>query len=146
MPTKSALNYSLFLLSRRDYFILEIKKKMKLKSYTSTEIDSTVKKLIELKYLDDDKVSAIFVEQLKKKGKGSNYIKLKIVEKAGPLFRDMDLSDLYSYDEEVENVLRQLIKIKTFKNKYDLIKKLINRGYSMESIRSALKLKGFDDE
>lgn len=52
---KTCMDMALGILARRGYSVFELRRKLKDKAYTRTEIDETVERLQELKYVDDQR-------------------------------------------------------------------------------------------
>ncbi len=133
--SESPLNYALKLLARKDYSQFELQEKLK-KKFTEEEIKNTVKKLVELRLLSDERYVKRTIEKyafIKKYG----YLKVQF----GLLRKGIKYSVFspileaeYSEEKEKENALslsneRPVDKLKGY---------LVSRGYRLNVIREVL--------
>jgi len=78
----SALNYALRLVSRRDYTVFEVAEKLKRKEYSIEEITATLKKLQEIKFLDDTRFTKNYIENQRSiKQVGNRWLYMRLVRK-----------------------------------------------------------------
>lgn len=76
---QSAFNYCVFLLSRREYSTKSITKKMIEKEIPKDEIEKTINKLTNLKFLDDYRFAEMFVRSKSQNNKwGERKIKMEL--------------------------------------------------------------------
>jgi len=135
---KNIYSYALGLLSKRGYFILELKRKLLSKGFDKEGVDAALEKLVNIGYLDDMKSAEIYIRELKRKKKGLLYIKKKLMEKAGTeVANGIPVRDHYSIEEEVEAALKMSERVRST-TVLGLKSKLINRGFSSESVTKAL--------
>ncbi len=128
---KKAKSYALKLLSKRDYFEAELRRKLSLKGFSEEEIQKTIEYLKEQKLLDDKKLLERYKEVNLQKGKSPLSIKNKLYRKG---VTDID----FSYEEELESALYLLkFKYKKEKKYADIVKFLKNRGFSYSVIQEA---------
>jgi len=78
----SSLNYSLWLLGKRAYSEKQIREKLAKKEYPTEEIEATVKKLRDLKFLDDLEFARNFIRQAtSSKPKGKYRLTMELSQK-----------------------------------------------------------------
>jgi regulatory protein len=129
---EKARSYALRLLSKRDYFEEELRRKLFLKGFPEEEIDRTVEYLKKENLINDEKLTERYKEINLQKGKSPLYIKSKLYKKG---IKDVD----FSYEEELDAAL-YLLKFKYKKEKKypDIVKFLKNRGFSYPVIQEAV--------
>jgi len=121
------------LLSKRDYFSEELKRKLIQKGFPEKEVEETILYLKKEGYLDDKKLLERYKELSIQKGESSIKLRAKLYRKG--------VTDLeFSYDEELEAALNLLQnKFKKEKNYPNVVKFLKNRGFSYSVIQEAVK-------
>ncbi len=131
---KSAKGYALWLLSKRDYFVDEIRDKLYRKGYSQEEIEEAIKYLIEEGYLNDEELKERYKERFLEKGKSSYYIRKKLFSKG---FKgEIEIS----FEDELKSALYLLrFKYKKGKNYKDIVKFLSYRGFSYDIIQEAYR-------
>ena len=87
-------NKALDLLSRREHSVSELRTKLKRFSENASELEDTIKRLKDSKFLDDSKFSESFVRSKSQSGYGPNYIE-QYLRKKGVNPSDYDI---YGYD------------------------------------------------
>ena len=128
---KKVRSYALKLLSKRDYFEAELKRKLLLKGFPEDEIKKTIEYLKDQNLLDDRKLLERYKEVNLQKGKSPLSIKNKLYRKG---ITDVE----FSFEEELEAALYQLrFKYKKEKKYADIVKFLKNRGFSYSVIQEA---------
>jgi len=124
-------SYALKLLSKRDYFEAELRKKLSLKGFNQDEIHKTIEYLKGQKLIDDKKLLERYKQVNLQKGKSPLSIKNKLYRKG---ITQVD----FSYEEELESALYLLrFKYKKEKSYVDIVKFLKNRGFSYSVIQEA---------
>lgn len=79
MKTKSsAIQYVVYLLSRRDYSEREIRQKLKQKEYASEEIDQAIEKAQQQKWQSDERFCQHFIRYRSQQGYGPNRLKQEL--------------------------------------------------------------------
>lgn len=145
---KKALNYALTLLAKRNFAEAELTKKLKSKKiFTDEEIEKVIKKLLEVKYLDD----SLFIEsyirsQLRNKPQGIKKVKYNLQKKG--ISKDLIAQKINQADIDETVLALEIVKKKklSFKNLSNLQQKeklyrfLLGRGFSAETIYKALKI------
>lgn len=146
----SALNYYLKILEKKDYSIKELDLKGKKREYPQEEIDAAISKLIDYKYIDDNRLACFLVEKYTPT-KGQFWIKQKLERRLIPKeiinknlittnSNELDLSVLKGKIERKYKVTNwQEIDIKTknkilgflsrsgFSNIYDILNGWVNK-------------------
>jgi len=129
-----AKTYALKLLSKRDYFKEELRKKLIQKGFSEGEIAETIKYLEDNEYINDEKLLQRYKEKYSQKG--FSYVKLK-----SKLYsKGYILDDEFSYEEELKSALNRLKKYKKEKDFYSIVKYLINRGFSYQVAKEATNI------
>jgi regulatory protein len=95
---KSAQDYVLFLLSRRDYTVAEVRERLKRKGYDESDGESVVRSLCEKKLLDDERFARTYSEMHRSWGKIK--IKFGLIKKGVP--EDIIEATLNGEDSESE--------------------------------------------
>ena len=129
-----AKSYAFKLLSKRDYFSEELRKKLFYKGFSNEEIEETIKYLQENGYLDDEKLAQRYKEKYLEKGYSSLKLKSKLYSKG------YNINENFSYEEEVQSALNCLKKYKKEKNFYSIVKYLVNRGFRYEVAKDATNI------
>lgn len=134
--TGDILKFALRLLSRKDYFEHELRKKLEEKFGDTDEIDLVLNRLKELKYIDDDRVAQQFIKSQFKRGNGQYLIRKKLLDKG----IDLPISTIESF-KEIDDDFKELIVKKFQKYKGDYQKTVAyfyRKGYSYDLIKSVL--------
>jgi regulatory protein len=121
------------LLSKKDYFSEELKRKLIQKGFSVKEVEETILYLQKEGYIDDKKLLERYKELSINKGESPLKLKSKLYRKG---ITEVD----FSYDEELEAALNLLQnKFKKEKNYQNVVKFLKNRGFSYSVIQEAVK-------
>jgi len=134
----TAFKYALWLLERRDYGIREIETKLSRKDFPESEINETIIKLTNLKFLDDERFTKRFVESQQARGNvGNRMIYLKLLKKG--IDKELVKGHLVSSDPEslTETALKWLkkhSKRKVSNKKAKLFSYLAGRGFNYDEI------------
>ena len=110
---KKAYNYAIFLLSRRDYSIYKMKKKLQEKKYPDDVANSTIELLIEQNYLREEEYKRQRIKQLILKGYANGYIIQKLEQEK--LFcekEDLDAIRSQRHEMSTEQIIISLIEKK----------------------------------
>lgn len=144
---RSALSYSLKLLSYRGRSEGELINRLSVKGYPDTEIDSTIRYLKETGLIDDKRLALNFAGYaLETKGLGAMGVRDFLLSKGIPA--DVAQEACCGIDEE-ENALR-LVRKKVKGCRDERMKRRVynflqRRGYSFETIKRVLR-KIYDEE
>ena len=132
---------ALSLLNYRDRTSFEIIKKLKEKSFDENEINLTVKKLIELNYLNDDNFISNYINYQK-----DCVSKQKIIQKLWQFGVPQDLinsklNQIYKADDEYTSCLKALEnKIRYIHCEKDkLVRYLMYKGYRYDTVSKVIK-------
>lgn len=144
--TRKFMDYALRLLALRDVFSGDLTRKLREKGASEEEIETIVSKLLDLKYLDDERVLKNFAREVASRGKGVNYLRQKLYEKGcADLLKSVDLSGFYSREEEVSAAVALIGKLGE-NDPQKLQRKLASRGFSYSAISEAMgKIKNKND-
>ncbi len=135
-----AYEYCMFLLNLRLRSEGELRYKMKERGYIETVIDQVINRLVDLKYVDDNRFLEILVDNYKRyKNYGYMMIKKKLMEKR--LSRETIEAgmDEYFTNEDEMAVAKRFIKkekltVNTQEDKQRLMRKLQARGFKLDVI------------
>jgi regulatory protein len=133
-----SLNYSLKLLSFKQRTKKELKNKLGEKGYEDDIIEETVKKLVDIGYIDDEKYVMYFIKEKTRLNKlGRNKIKFQLINKG--IDNDIIEAGLEELEEDV-----------VLQNALELVKKRVTRLNHLSEIEKNQKLyrfllgKGYD--
>lgn len=132
-----ALEKSFRLLGIRPRSQKELEKKLEEKGFDQKIIQKTLKRIIELGYLDDEKFARAWLEARKLSGKGKFIVQRELRKKGVDEELIKKILEEYKEEDEFERVLELAEKkIKTYKNlkpfeqKQKLARFLASRGFS----------------
>ncbi len=141
--TSDIFKYALRLLSRKDYFENELREKL-LGRFGNTEtVEEVLKRLKELRYIDDDRVIQQFISSQAKKGVGQYLIRKKLLDKG----IDAPISTIESYVDEQDD-LKELVvkKLQKYKGDYQkTVAYFYRKGYPYNLIKRVIS-EVMDDE
>lgn len=120
MSQKSAYETSLNLLARRNYSEYKLRKKLLEKKYPEEEINASIKKLIEKKFLREDEYIRMKISNFLTRGYGDSYIVNKLKEERIKVTKDEIniLREEFSKDEdsELEKLIHKKLNGKSLPN------------------------------
>lgn len=130
----SIKSYAFKLLSKRDYFSNELKKKLLAKGFDEKDVEDVIAYLIKEGYINDSQLEERVKERYLQKGKSPLYIKKKLFIKRG------ESNAEFSFEEELEAALYALrFKYKKGKDFKEIVKFLSYRGFSYSVIEEAFR-------
>ncbi|MCA9374120.1 regulatory protein RecX [Candidatus Peregrinibacteria bacterium] len=145
-PAKKLLDYAVRLLARRNYHSVQLQKKLSQKGIGSEEeIEQTISKLREYKYINDEAFIEYYIkDQLTLRPQGTRKVRTKLFEKG--IHGDTVEKELAKYEStELERAKKALKKKEAllqeespFKRKEKLFRFLISRGFTISITREAL--------
>ncbi len=147
---KKAFDYSIRILSLRDYSTHKMRQKLKEKGFEVEHSEQVIEKLLELNYLRDDEYARMRVKQLIIKGYANSYIirkvnqeKLSITNEQIDLIRDeQNLGSDSQIRYLIEKKLRNKEVPTDYENKMKLKNKVISflasKGYNYGQISSVI--------
>ena len=139
-PFNKALKY----LSYKNRSTKEIYDYLKKKDFSDNEINETIEKLIEYKFLDDTNFSEIFIRDRQLKGRSKRMISYELKQKGvNKETVEETLSkakeDLKTAKEYIEKRMHQFDRLDPEKRKQRIIGRLQSRGYNWDIIKEILK-------
>lgn len=138
---KTAYNYSIKILSQKDYSIFKLKKKLIQKDYDLEDIEEVIAKLIQLKYLNESEYSRNLIISLLKRSYENSYIIQKLALEE-ILVNDREIN---KYKNEIgHDTKSEIIKLIDFKMKNINFPDSIEQKYKIKNkLCSFLSSKGF---
>ncbi len=148
---KKAFDYSIRLLSLRDYSIYKMRQKLKERKFDADDIEIVINKLLEYNYLREDEYKRIRIKQLLVKGYANNYIIQKLEQEQ--LFVDdsnineiRDTQDLGS-SKQIQYLIEKKLRFKEIPSEWEAKQKLknkvinflISKGYKYADVQSYIK-------
>lgn len=130
---------SLRLLTKRDYSIYKLSKKLLEKGYDQIEVDETIDELLAKKYLKEEFYIEAFVKGHMRKGYAPSYIQQKLAQENCSCSLEFiyEIFDEYKFSEEKQ--IRDLIDkkysridTKEFKNKAKIMRFLLSKGHESQ--------------
>lgn len=121
------LNYTLKILSRKDYFSKELKMKLIEKGYNLPDIKEVIDHLIKEKYIDDESLVERKINYLQNKGWGEFKIYKYLLEKG--MCKEFVKNSLEKYldnELEIKNIIKYSKKKKEFEKK---VRYLTSKGF-----------------
>ncbi len=138
LEKKIALNYVIFLLSRRAYSSHELKNKMKERLISTASQQYVLSQVSP--YLDDEKLLESIVRVEKSKGKGERAIVRKVATRLGLSLQEASriVESGYCFQDQVDNAIT-LLKKKPLLQKEKALRFLVGRGYSYSAASQAVR-------
>ncbi len=139
---RSLKEYSIYLLSKRDYGVKELERKLAVKGYESEEIEKIIQYYISIGYLDDDKLVPKIITYQISREKNKRQIEKYLIGKGFDNQLIKSHISKINFDE-IENAIleKQIIKyLKSSKpiSKEKILSRLLSKGYSYSSIKKIL--------
>jgi len=151
--TQTAYDYSINLLSKKDYSVFKLKRKLKQKDYDGLEISETVSKLIDLKYLRESEYRRNLIISLL----GRSYENIYIIRKLAQEELTTEDTEINKYKIEIgydtKSEANKLLEFKMknikvpqtseekFKIKSKLASFLSSKGFSYDDINEVINKK-----
>jgi len=138
------LNYALKLLEKQDRSVGNVKQKMKEKKFTPTEIDETIKTLIEKNFLDDERYAKNLIKSKKTyQHLGNRRLKFELKKK---FISDELITKLFSQESEkveletAQEAAEKWLRIKGDKEnaREKLFRHLASKGFDYEIIKEVI--------
>ncbi len=139
-PFDRALKY----LSLRARSVKEIHDYLVKKQYEEEDINEAIRKLIELKFLNDDNYARSYSESKQKKGKSKKLIEYELKHKGVSIEISNDVlsfakSDFKTAHEFISKRIKQFDRFEGEEKQNKIISRLRSRGYDWETISKVLK-------
>ena len=145
---QKVLNSALRILTGRDHSKQELTHKLKQRGFRPEAIEKAVSECVRLDYINDERTSRVFINQMIRKGYGLNRIRHELNKKGlrGKRIQTI-LNEILSDTDEQQGAQRILEKnMKRFEREKDLKKRrdkiyrfLYTRGFSQDTISDLLK-------
>ncbi len=145
--SRRTLEYALWLLGRRAYSIKRIREKLEGKKFESEDIDAAIKRLIELKFLDDFEFAKNFIRQSALgKPKGVRRVRFELLHKGieNDVIEDALLEGNLAESEEelIKKALKTYIKKSTNLAREKIYNRsmgfLLRRGFGYDKSKRAV--------
>ena len=139
-PFDRALKYLLI----RQRSVKEIHAYLLKKNYEQNDIDEAIKRLIELKFLNDDDFTRVFIENRQRKGKSKRSIEFELKLKGVSKDQSEEIlesakSDYKTALEFITKRTKQYDRFEREEKQKKIISRLRSRGYDWETISKVLK-------
>lgn len=139
-PFDRALKY----LSMRARSVKEIHDYLVKKKYEEEDINEAIKRLIELKFLNDDDFARSFIESKQKKGKSKKLIQFELKLKGISKDTTEDVMEFAKSDyktalEFITKRINQYARYEGEEKQKKIISRLRSRGYDWDTISKVLK-------
>lgn len=150
MSNSKAFTYCIRLLAQRDYSKYKLRKKLVEREFDSDEIESTIDKLVEYKYLQEDEYIRVKIKSYLEKGYGHSYIiqKLKQEELYITAQDILPIENEYSLTSEsnLERLIEKKLRYKTIPEEFEAKMKLKrkieyflhSKGHASDAIKNAM--------
>lgn len=130
------------MLGRRDHSTAEAREKLMRYGYRPEEIESTLARARELRYLDDARFASFFIDERKRRGWGRRKIELELSRKGIPLDRIPGYPERFFSDDEDAARARSLLARRSVPDSrpYDkLVRFLMGKGFSRTQASAAVR-------
>lgn len=148
---KEAYNYSIFLLSKRDYSSFKLKQKLKSRKYQEEEISEVLQKLIHQNYLREQQYTNMRIKTLLIKGFSNSYIIQKLGQEEIIINNEnvelIKSENNINEDENIDYLIQKKLRNKKIPNDYvskqklksKVINFLMSKGHSYSKIQNQLE-------
>ena len=133
----SALNYTLYLLSKRDYTEKQLRSKLKLKEYEAVEIDEAIAKAQEHNWQSDERFCTSFIRYRSQQGIGPRRLKQELKMKEEEI-------DFYDIAERVFE--RKRPRVWDMKAKQKMWRFMVSRGFYQDHFSHLMEIDYNDDD
>ena len=143
----SALNYTLYLLSKRDYTEKQLRSKLKLKEYEAVEIDEAITKAQEHNWQSDERFCTSFIRYRSQQGIGPHRLTQELKMKGVPEYLIADAMDEAEAKEEIdfykiaERVFeRKRPRVWDIKAKQKMWRFMVSRGFYQDHFSHLMEI------
>jgi len=133
LEARTAMAQLTEMLGRRDHSVAEVRDKLRAYGYRPEEIEPTLARACDLRYLDDARFASYFIEERKRRGWGQRKIELELSRKGVPLDTVPGYPERFFSDEEDAARARALLarrRIPDTRPREKLIRFLMGKGFS----------------
>lgn len=130
------------MLGRRDHSTAELREKLRQYGYRPEEIEPTLARAQELRYLDDARFASYFIEERKRRGWGRRKIELELSRKGVPLDGIPGYPDRFFSDDEDAARARALLarrRIPEARAFDKLVRFLMGKGFGYAQAADAVR-------
>lgn len=143
-PSQAPFNKALKYISYKNRSLKEVYDYLVKNNYSDEKIKEAIEKLIEYKFIDDEKFSEIFVRNRQLKGRSKKMISYELRQKGinkETLENSLDSAqnDLKTAKEYIEKRLHQMKNLDPEKRTQRIINRLKSRGYNWDIIKKVLE-------
>ena len=149
----SALNYTLYLLSKRDYTEKQLRSKLKLKEYEAVEIDEAITKAQEHNWQSDERFCISFIRYRSQQGIGPRRLTQELKIKGVPEYLIADAMDEAEAEEEIdfykiaERVFeRKRPRVWDIKAKQKMWRFMVSRGFYQDHFSHLMEIDYNDND
>ncbi|WP_288233616.1 recombination regulator RecX [uncultured Haemophilus sp.] len=149
----SALNYTLYLLSKRDYTEKQLRSKLKLKEYEAVEIDEAITKAQEHNWQSDERFCISFIRYRSQQGIGPRRLTQELKMKGVPEYLIADAMDEAEVEEEIdfykiaERVFeRKRPRVWDIKAKQKMWRFMVSRGFYQDHFSHLMEIDYNDND
>ena len=139
---RSLKDYSIYLLSKRDYGVKELERKLILKGYELGEIEQIIQYYLSIGYLNDEKLIVRVISYQISKDKNKKQIEMYLIGKGFDYqLIKSHLNEMNFKEIEEAIIEKQIIKYSKLTRPISdekKINRLLNKGYSYESIKKVM--------
>lgn len=143
-PKRSALETAQRLLGFREHSAVELKRKLRMKAYTSEEIKKCLDELQEDGFLSEDRFVEEKIRSLILKNYGPRHIQLQLEQHGHRLNRQEILEHYEKLDMSPEAQIESFIRSKRSIDSEKIKAKLYSRGFSVNEIEASVRELGPD--
>lgn len=149
----SALNYVLYLLSKRDYSEKQLRSKLKMKEYEAVEIDEAIAKAQEHNWQSDERFCRAFIRYRSQQGIGPRRLKQELKMKGVAEYLISEAMDYAEEEEEIdfyeiaERVFeRKRPRVWDIKAKQKMWRFMVSRGFYQDHFSHLMEIDYNDDD
>tara|TARA_B100001971_G_scaffold213155_1_gene245466 strand:+ start:43726 stop:44277 length:552 start_codon:yes stop_codon:yes gene_type:complete len=147
---KEAYNYSIYLLSKRDYSKYKLTKKFKSRKYSKETIERVLQKVIDQGYLREEAYTTMRIKTLLYKGYSNYFITQKLMEEQLEVdeawINSLREENHISTDESINYLIDKKLRLKDipqdkeqfYKLRDKVIRFLVSKGHNYQSAKEAL--------
>jgi regulatory protein len=147
---KKAYNYSIRLLSKRDYSVFKLSKKLRDQNFEQDVVEPTIKKLLELNYLREEQYARAKIKSLLYRGYSAQYIMRKLDQEHlkvnSNLINEMQNDENMSFSNTIDELIQKKLRGKEIpsdsenrqKLKNKVMRFLISKGHSFSDIQNSI--------
>lgn len=149
---KKAYNYTIRLLSKRDYSVHKLTAKLRIQNFDQDIIDQTISRLIEQKYLQEEQYAKSRVKGLLYRGYSSQFIIKKLAQEElkvdTDLIQEMQNDASLNQKDTITALIEKRLRGRSIptdneekqKLKNKIMRFLISKGHSFSTIQDSISI------